>query len=426
MTDRFEGAKSFLQMISAPSGPRGIDAVPSVADMRCLARRRVPKMIFDFVDGGAGDENSLRANERDLQQVTWRPRTLVDVSARDVTARFGGREHPLPLILGPAGLVQVVGRQGEIDGVRAAGRRGIPYTISTSSAWSIEEIAEVATGPLWFQLYLWRSRELISQLVHRAKSAGCSALVLTVDVPLNANRIRDLRNGMSVPPRLSVRNAYEAARRPLWIRDMMTGPPIGFKNFAGVAEGNSALSHGEFINRELSNLSASWSDLEWLRRAWDGPLYIKGITTVADALRATSLGADGIVVSNHGGRQLDGLPSSVSSFVRIAEAMNGRTELLLDGGIRTGVDVAKALALGADAVMVARPWVFGVAAGGQRGVERTIEIYEQEFRQTLALVGASTASELSGDLVRYPAEWRHRPCRSNNEAGGAGEAQLMP
>lgn len=400
-----EGAREFIKLIAAPSGPRGLAAVPSLADMRLRAKRKLPKMIFDFVDGGAGDEVTLRANEADLARVALTPKTLVDVTARDTTAAFAGAEFPLPIVLGPAGLVRVVGNDGELAAVRAAGARGIPYTISTSSAWSIEEIADVATGPLWFQLYLWRSKALIEDLVARAKAAGCTALVLTVDVPLNANRIRDLRNGMSIPPRVTLRNAYEAARHPAWLLDMMEGPAIGFRNFQGVAEGNSAMSHSEFINSELSNLAANWEDLAWLRRAWDGPLYIKGVTTVRDARLALEAGVDGIIVSNHGGRQLDGLPSAVRAFPAIAEEANGRAELFLDGGVRTGVDVARALAMGATAVTVARPWVFGVAAGGQRGVERVIDILAQEFAQTLALTGAGRARDLDAGFVDVPREW---------------------
>lgn len=417
-----EGAREFVKLVTAPSGPKGIAAIPSLAELRLRARRKLPRMIFDFVDGGAGDEATLRANEADLARVLLAPRTLVDVREQDTSARFAGGSFPLPLVLGPAGLVRVVGNEGELAAVRAAGDSGIPYTISTSSAWSIEEIAEAATGPLWFQLYLWRSRELIESLVQRARAAGCSALVLTVDVPLNANRIRDLRNGMSIPPRLTMRNAYEAGRRPAWLLEMLKGPAIGFRNFQGIAEGNSAMSHSEFINTELSNLAASWDDLVWLRRTWEGPLYIKGITTVADARRAVAAGIDGIIVSNHGGRQLDGLPSSVRAFPAIAEAMAGRAELILDGGVRTGVDIARALALGADAVTIARPWVFGVAVGGQRGVQRVIDILAQEFAQTLALLGANRASDIDAGFAEVPPEW---PRAAPSERQGAGEEAAL-
>jgi L-lactate dehydrogenase (cytochrome) len=395
----------FVKLISAPSGPKGIDSVPSIADMRLLAKRRLPKMIFDFVDGGAGDEATLNSNDEDLKRVTFKPRTLVDVSQQDTTVDFAGSTFPLPIIFGPAGLVRVVGHEGELAAVRAAGKRGIPYTISTSSAWSIEEIAAEAAGPLWFQLYLWRSHELIENLVDRARAAGCTALVLTVDVPLNANRIRDLRNGMSIPPRITVRNAYEAVRHPRWLLDMLDTPAIGFRNFQGIAEGDSAMSHSEFINKELSNLAANWEDLAWLRRKWDGPIYIKGVTTTHDAELAISAGVDGIIVSNHGGRQLDGLPSTSSVFPMLVDTANGRVEMFLDGGIRSGVDVAKALGMGASAVTIGRPWVYGVGAAGERGVDRVISIYEQEFAQTLALLGVNHAREIDASYVVFPTEW---------------------
>jgi L-lactate dehydrogenase (cytochrome) len=400
-----QGIIEFGKMLAAPSGPRGIKAVPSNTDMRLLAKRKLPKMIFDFIDGGGGDEITLRANERDLQDVTLVPRSLVDVRAQNTTATFAGRSFGLPIILGPAGLVRVAGNGGELAAVRAAGARGVPYTISTSSAWSIEEIAAEASGPLWFQLYLWRSKELVKDLVDRAKSVGCTALVLTVDVPLNANRMRDLRNGMSIPPKVTLRNAFEAARRPKWLSEIMTGPPIGFRNLQGIAQGNSALSHSEFINTELANLGATWEDLEWLRRQWEGPIYVKGILTAEDALRAKAAGADGVIVSNHGGRQLDGLASSISSLPFIAEAVGDDIEVFIDGGIRTGADVLKAKALGAKAVLLGRPWVFGVAAAGEAGVDRVIEIFEQEITQALALVGAAGFEDINASFANYPLAW---------------------
>ncbi len=246
----------------------------------------------------------------------------------------------------------------------------------------------------------------MENLVARARAAGCTALVLTVDVPLNSNRLRDLRNGMSIPPRLSLRNAYEAARRPRWLRSMIQAPPIGFRNFEGIAQGSNARSHTEFINTELANLAATWDDLAWLRRVWEGPIYIKGITTPADATRAIDAGVDGIIVSNHGGRQLDGLPSAISAFPRPADIAAGRVELFVDGGIRSGLDVAKCLAMGASAVTLGRSWVYGVAAGGERGVDRVIEIYREELAKTLALVGANRADDLDASFVTVPQQWR--------------------
>ncbi|MBT2539054.1 alpha-hydroxy acid oxidase [Arthrobacter sp. ISL-69] len=405
MSNTMQGIIEFGKMLAAPSGPRGIQAVPSNADMRLLAKRKVPKMIFDFIDGGGGDEITLRANEKDLQDVILLPRSLVDVRLQDTTATFAGDNFGLPVIMGPAGLVRVAGSGGELSAVRAAGKKGVPYVISTSSAFSIEEIAAEATGPLWFQLYLWRSKELVKNLIDRAKEAGCTALVLTVDVPLNANRIRDLRNGMSIPPKVTLRNAYEAARRPKWLKGIMTGPPIGFRNLQGIAQGSSALSHSEFINKELANLGATWEDLEWLRRQWDGPIYVKGILTAEDAIRAREAGANGVIVSNHGGRQLDGLPSSIRALPAIAEAVGRDLEIFMDGGIRTGSDVLKAKALGATAVLIARPWVFGVAAAGEAGVERVISIFEQEIQQSLALLGAARFEDIDSGFASFPQSW---------------------
>jgi isopentenyl diphosphate isomerase/L-lactate dehydrogenase-like FMN-dependent dehydrogenase len=402
-----EGVLNFVKLLTAGGRtPSGVSAIPTILDVRSAARKRVPKMIFDFVDGGAGVETTLRANETDLSRVTFRAKTLVDVRRQDTTRSIGAHRFDLPLVLGPAGLVRVVGNGGELSAVKAAGDRGVPYTISTSSAYSIEEIAAVATGPLWFQIYLWRNREVVKDLVDRARAAGCTTLVLAVDTPVVANRTRDLRNGMSIPPRVTLRSAVEAVSRPRWLSSMLDGPAIGFRNIAATAQGDSALSHSEFINKELANLGASWEDLEWLRRQWDGALYVKGITTRQDAELAVRAGAEGVIVSNHGGRQLDGLPSTISVLPEIVAAIGDKAEVLIDGGFRTGADVTKALAMGAQAVLIARPWVFGVAAGGVKGVSRVLDIYDQEIRQSLALVGAGSVDELDDSFVSVPQAWR--------------------
>src|SRR3954453_18636480 len=325
-----------------------LERAPTVDDMRSIARRRLPRMSFDFVDGGAGAETTLRANVSDLTRVTLRPRSLVDVSEPSLSTGVVGQRLPVPVVLAPCGRIRgfgVRGGDGEISAVRAAGAAGLTYTISTASSWSIEEIAAEASGPLWFQLYMWRSREVITALVQRAKAAGCSALVLTVDVVVNSKRPRDHRNGMSIPPQITLRNVAGAVRHPAWLASLLHGPAIGFRNLQGVAEGSSAMSHQEYVNTGLSNLSASWDDIAWLRRRWDGPLFIKGIGTVEDAERAAAAGADGIFVSNHGGRQLDGLPSAISTLPRIADAVGDRLDIVMDGGIRSGGDVIKAVAL---------------------------------------------------------------------------------
>ena len=382
-----------------------LEKAPTIPDVRLLAKRRLPKMAFDFIDGGADGEVTLRANVDDLARVTLRPRALVDVSAPSLTTRVAGTTLPLPLVMAPCGLMRLAGGDGELSAVRAAGAAGITYTISTASSWSIEELAAAAAGPLWFQLYMWRSREVVTTLVDRARDAGCTALVVTVDVPINGKRARDQRNGMSIPPKITVQNAAGVIRHPSWFLGLLRGPAIGFRNLQGIAEGSSAMSHQEYVNTELVNLRASWEDVAWLRREWDGPLFIKGITTTEDATSAAEVGADGIFVSNHGGRQLDGLPSTISALPRIVDAVGDRLAVIMDGGIRHGGDVVKALAVGADATAIGRSWAWGLAAAGQRGVEHVAAIYRQEITETLQLLGVPDVNDLNRTHVGFPAEW---------------------
>lgn len=378
---------------------------PTVDDVRLLARKRLPKMAFDFIDGGADAEITLRANVADLARVTLQPRSLVDVSAPSLTTTVAGETLPVPLLLGPCGLMRLAGGDGELSAARAAGKAGLIYTISTASSWSIEEIAAEASGPLWFQLYMWRNPDIVTTLVSRAKEAGCTALVVTVDVPINGKRARDHRNGMSIPPTVTVRNVASVVRHPSWFLGLMQGPAIGFRNLQGIAEGSSAMSHQEYVNTELANLRASWEDVAWLRGVWDGPLFIKGITTVDDALSSHKVGADGVFVSNHGGRQLDGVPSSISALPRIADAVGDRMDIILDSGIRHGSDVVKALAVGATAAAIGRSWAWGLAAAGERGVEYVANLYRQEIKETLQLLGVADVTALNRSHVEFPAEW---------------------
>jgi isopentenyl diphosphate isomerase/L-lactate dehydrogenase-like FMN-dependent dehydrogenase len=301
----------------------------TVEDLRREARRRVPRQIFDFIDGGAGDEVTLRANRTAFDRVTLHPEYLVDVAERRTGVRIGGSDLSLPVLLGPAGLNAVVHRHGELAAARAAGNAGTVYTVSTASSFSIEEIARVATGPLWFQLYLWRDREIIGGLVDRARRNGYTALVLTIDVPIVARRDRDLRNGMAIPPTVRPRAIVDAARRPRWLREYFAGPPLTFKNFVdyGFPVGSSSMGLMAYVNRELSHPGATWGELGWLRDRWAGRLYVKGVLTPEDAVRAFDAGADGIVVSNHGGRQLDGVPASLDVLPAIAAATAGHGEI---------------------------------------------------------------------------------------------------
>lgn len=403
-----------------------LEKAPTVADVRAIARRRLPRMSFDFVDGGSGTETTLRANVSDFERVSLRSRSLVDVSEPSLTTAVVGQPLPMPVVLAPCGLIRVIGGDGELSAVRAAGAAGLTYTISTASSWSIEEIAAEASGPLWFQLYMWRSREVITTLLERAKAAGCTALVLTVDVVVNSKRPRDHRNGMSIPPQITLRNIAGAVRHPAWFASLLQGPPIGFRNLQGIAEGSSAMSHQDYVNTQLANLSPSWDDIAWLRRSWDGPLFIKGITTVEDAESAAAAGADGIFVSNHGGRQLDGLPSTISTIPLIADAVGDRLDIVLDGGVRSGGDVVKAVALGAKAVAVGRSWVWGAAAAGQRGVAHVAEIYRTEIEETLMLLGCPNVSKLDRSLVNYPAEWNQLGSNARPEAPTVSGAAVSP
>ena len=255
---------------------------------------------------------------------------------------------------------------------------------------------------------MWKSRDIVSTLVRRAKEAGCTALVVTVDVPINGKRARDHRNGMSIPPKITVRNAASVIRHPSWFLGLMRGPAIGFRNLQGIADGSSAMSHQEYINTELVNLQASWEDVAWLRRVWDGPLLIKGITTTEDVVSAVNVGADGIFVSNHGGRQLDGMPSSISALPRIVDTVGDRLDIILDSGIRHGSDVIKAVAVGATAAAIGRSWAWGLGAAGERGVLYVADLYLQEIKETLQLLGVSDVKALNRSHVDFPSEWDNR------------------
>lgn len=374
----------------------------TVADVRRRAKRRLPRAIFDFVDGGAEDERTLRWNQTGFADLEFRPRVLVDVSRRDQATTVLGQHVALPILLGPAGLARLVHPQGEVAAARAAGRAGTAFGLSTGSSTTIEDVAAAADGPLWFQLYLWRDREVIEGLMSRAEASGYDVLCLTVDVPMVGQRERDLRNGMRIPPRITVSSALDAARRIRWVRDFLLQRSITFENFLGIegAASDSATDLGSFVNRDMVNPAASWEDLAWVRDRWPGKLVVKGILTDEDARRAVDTGADGVVVSNHGGRQLDSAPATISVLPEIADAVGDRAEVFLDGGVRRGSDVVKAVALGARAVLLGRPWFYGLAADGEAGVLSVLEILKAEVDRTLALVGRPTLADLDPTVVR--------------------------
>jgi L-lactate dehydrogenase (cytochrome) len=371
----------------------------TIADFRQIAQRRLPKFVFDYVDGGAGDETTMHRNEAALAQLRFHPRQQIDVSKRSMETTLLGRRLSMPMLLGPTGLQRLVHRRADLEVARAAGDADIPFVVSASTAFTVEEIAEAGSGDLWLQIYPWRDRKALEHVVTRAIAADYSTLVVTVDVPLLGRRERDLRNGMSIPPRITPRNVYQGARHPRWVTHLLRGPEITFVNFKDLAPGSKGMALMRWVNDELTNPAAEWSELQWLRRLWPGPLVVKGVLTVEDARAAVREGADAIVVSNHGGRQLDGTPSTAEVLPRVVDAVGDRTEVLMDGGVRRGDDILKALALGARAVLVGRPYWWGLAAGGAPGVRDVIDVFRNELDMAMALSGRPTVDSVGRDLL---------------------------
>jgi L-lactate dehydrogenase (cytochrome) len=374
--------------------------IVNIDDLRERARRRLPRSIFDYVDGGAEDEVTLRANRSGFQRYTFSPRVLVDVSNRDQSTTVLGQRLASPLILAPTGFTGMLWPQGEVAGARAAARKQLVYTLSTMSICSMEQVAEASSGPLWFQLYVWRDREITRSLIERARAAGYQALVVTVDTPVLGQRERDVRNGLVVPPRIMLQNVLDTVGRVGWVSAMLRAPKITFGNFTDTPSvRHDPVSVAEFTTQQFSP-AVSWADLDWFRSIWPGPLAIKGVMAAEDACRALDHGVDAIVVSNHGGRQCDYLPGAVEVLAEIVDAVEDRAEVILDGGVRRGSDVVKAVALGARACMIGKAYNYGVAAGGQRGAEKAIDILQKEIDRCLALIGRPRLSELDRSVLR--------------------------
>ena len=373
----------------------------SYDDFRRLARRRLPRLVYDFVEGGADGEVTLRANHEAFDRVHFTARSLVNVAERDPGATVLGRRLEVPFICGPAGLARLVHREGELAVARATAAAGTVFVVSTASSYSIEEIAAVSDGPLWFQLYLWRSPDVVAQLVDRATAAGCEALVLTVDVPLIGKRERDLRNGMMIPPRIGPAQALEAIRRPRWLWHLAAGPPVHFGCLLDLVPPNTNMAGmAAYLDSELADLSKTWDDVAWLRERWDGPLLIKGVMSAADARRCVEQGADAVIVSNHGGppaRRPAGRPRRARRGG--LRGRRGEAEVILDGGIRRGADLVKARALGATAAMGGRAWFWPLAAGGEAGVARMLEILRGDVDRTLALLGRNSYEGLDASIL---------------------------
>ncbi len=371
-----------------------LESAPGVEDVRLLAKKRLPRLAFDFVDGGAEGEVTLRANRQAFDGLTFRPRYLQDVTRRDQETSVVGTGLSLPVMLAPTGLTRIASRNAEVDAARAAGREGTVYVLSAMASTSIEEVARAAEGPLWFQLYLWRDRSVVDSLVSRAEKAGYQALVVTVDVPVSTKRERDYRNGFVLPPRIRFGTVLEAVRHPRWVWDLLTGPPITFQNVAGEGGGTGAIVLGKYVNEELCNPAQGLDDLRRLREAWQGPLLVKGTLTGEDAEEAVACGVDGIIVSNHGGRQLDGAVAPLRVLPGIAEAIRD-IPIVIDGGVRRGTDVLKAIALGARFVFVARPFNYAAAIAGDAGVRHAIALLASEIDRDMAMLGVNRPGELT-------------------------------
>lgn len=372
----------------------------SIEDLRRLARRRVPRAIFDYADGGSYEERTLRANAADLDALRFRQRVMVDVSQVDLATTLVGGASALPLAIAPTGLAGLFHADGEILGARAAAAFGIPFCLSTMSICSIEDVRAATDRPFWFQQYLMRDRGFNQELIERAIAARCSALMLTLDLQVLAERRRDPRNGLSIPPRLTLGNAWDVATKPAWALGVLFGKHRTFGNLVGHLGGAGGIQTLAEWTHTQFDPSASWRDVEWVRSRWPGRLILKGVMDAEDARFALDAGADAIVVSNHGGRQLDGAPSTISVLPEIVRAIDGRCEVLFDGGIRSGQDLAKALALGARAGLIGKSFLFALAAGGQAGVTRALEIIRDELKVTLALTGTTSVAAAGSHMLR--------------------------
>jgi L-lactate dehydrogenase (cytochrome) len=361
----------------------------SIGDLRQLARRRIPRALFDYADGGSYEEHTLRRNAVDLDALSFRQRVMVDVSDVSLSTTLLGLPASMPLAIAPTGLAGFFHADGEIMGARAAADFGVPFCLSTMSICSIEDVRAATRKPFWFQQYLMRDRGFNQELIDRAIAAQCSALMLTLDLQVLGERRRDPRNGLTIPPRLTLRNAFDLATKPRWTKSVLFGKRRTLGNLAGRIGGNSKIRTLAEWTATQFDPTANWRDVEWVRSRWPGKLILKGLLDPADARLGVAAGADAIVVSNHGGRQLDGAPSTISVLPGIAAAIDGGCEVLFDGGIRSGQDIAKALALGARGVLIGRSFLFALAAGGGAGVTRALEILRNELKVTLALTGTT-------------------------------------
>jgi L-lactate dehydrogenase (cytochrome) len=368
-------------------------------DLRTLAKRRVPRAIFDYVDRGSYDESTLHANRDDLLAIKLRQRVMINVDNRSLASTMLGEKVSMPVAIAPTGLTGLMHGRGEILGALAAEQFGIPFTLSTMSICSLEDVRAAVSKPFWFQLYVMRDRDFSRSLIERAIAAKCSALVLTSDLQIQGQRHRDLKNGLAVPPKLTLANALDIMTKPAWVLKVLMSGQTSFGNLAGyIPEGKNLTTLSQWIANQFDP-TLSWDDVAWVRSIWPGKLIIKGVLDPEDAKHAVQAGADAIVVSNHGGRQLDGAASSISCLPGVVEAVGDSTEVLFDGGVRSGQDVLKAVALGARGVLIGRAFLYGLGAMGQQGVTTALELIRKELDVSMALTGTSDITKVGPDTL---------------------------
>ncbi|MCL6417424.1 L-lactate dehydrogenase [Aestuariirhabdus sp. Z084] len=370
-------------------------------DYRQQARRRLPRFLFDYIDGGCNEELTLRRNVDDFKRLSLKQRVMVDVTRVDTRTDLLGREASMPLALAPIGMAGMMRQRGEVQGARAALSAGVPFTLSTVGVCPVEEVQQATGAPFWFQLYMLRDRSAVESLMERAKAAGCNTLVFTVDLPIAGMRHRDIRNGMvGNRPGSRLSRLCQLATSPNWIVDVgLKGKPHTLGNLSELVAGATDLgTYRDFVESQFDP-GVTWDDIAWLREQWKGKLLIKGVLEPEDAQAAAGLGADGLIVSNHGGRQLDSAASTIAKLPAIINAVGDQLEVYLDGGVRNGVDLVKAVALGARGVLIGRPWIWTVAAAGEEGLRDMLEIFRQEVATTMALMGVNRIDELVPELV---------------------------
>jgi L-lactate dehydrogenase (cytochrome) len=374
--------------------------VTNIEDLRRMAQQRVAKAVFDYVDRGAYDEQTLRANRADLEALRFRQRVAIDVAERSTRSTMAGEAVAMPVAIAPVGLTGLNWADGEMLGARAAEKFGIPFTLSTMSICSIEDVAGAVAKPFWFQLYVFRDRGFAASLIERAKAAKCSALVMTLDLQIQGQRHMDLKNGLTVPPRLTAGTLLDVMGKPGWVLNVLTGRRKSFGNLEGQIKGaNTLTTLGQWIAGQFDP-TLSWKDVEWVRKLWGGKLILKGILDAEDAKIAASTGADALIVSNHGGRQLDGTVSSIRALPEVVQAVGGRTEVWFDGGIRSGQDVLRALALGARGTLIGKAFAWGLGAMGEAGVTKALEIIHKQLDVTMALCGLRDVKDASPSILR--------------------------